>query len=201
MTPTFKQFITEDRVVHKLKGSEPWIKPLIRATFPEYRGRLVRLVATDGPINASSYWDGGSRDYFAFVHIDTLRATSLAPAQSAYDRPVPGLDRVTLPPGVACVMHSIVMGKDRGITVYVRKDNVVNFLPTVTEEVDDLRAQQSAAEADVKAASLALKEFPRGAMGLTPDAVKASAEYKQAKAAYNTAFQRLRAINAQISKK
>ena len=41
-----------------------------------------------------------------------------------------------------------------------------------------------------------LKAFPTGAMGLTPDDVKASDTYKAAKKSFDTAFARLRAFNA-----
>lgn len=52
-------------------------------------------------------------------------------------------------------------------------------------------------EAEVKAASAALKEFPRGTMGLTPDDVKASPEWRAAKTRYELAFARLRAWNGE----
>ena len=50
-------------------------------------------------------------------------------------------------------------------------------------------------EAAVKAASEALKRFARGPMGLTPDAVKFSPDYRAAKLAFDTAFSRLRQFN------
>jgi hypothetical protein len=44
--------------------------------------------------------------------------------------------------------------------------------------------------------SKVLKSFPRLSNGLTPDSVKASTEYKSAKANYQRAFSALRAFNA-----
>jgi hypothetical protein len=52
-------------------------------------------------------------------------------------------------------------------------------------------------EAAVKQASQALKQFPRGPMGLTPDEVKFSPEYQAAKRTYWIAFKRLRQFNSQ----
>lgn len=47
------------------------------------------------------------------------------------------------------------------------------------------------------AASKKLKAIAGGGtMGLTPDSVKASPEYKQAKAEYSAAFARVRAFNS-----
>lgn len=45
-----------------------------------------------------------------------------------------------------------------------------------------------------------LGAFPKGEMGLTPDDVKASPEYRKAKAAYDHAFHALRAVNAKGTK-
>lgn len=52
----------------------------------------------------------------------------------------------------------------------------------------------------VDAASAALKAFPKGPMGLTPDAVKALPEYQAAKREYAVAFAALRAANATKSR-
>lgn len=49
---------------------------------------------------------------------------------------------------------------------------------------------------DCKAAGAALKAFPRGRMGLTPDAVKATPEWRAAKQAYDRAFAALRSFNS-----
>jgi hypothetical protein len=51
-------------------------------------------------------------------------------------------------------------------------------------------------ELAVQAASEALRNFPKGPMGLTPDSVKQSAEYKAAKARFSRAFQALREFNS-----
>lgn len=45
-------------------------------------------------------------------------------------------------------------------------------------------------------AGKALGKFPKGPMGLTPDAVKHSTEFKTAKAIFDLAFARLRAFNS-----
>ncbi len=58
-------------------------------------------------------------------------------------------------------------------------------------------ATENTLEAEVAAASAALRDFPRGSMGLTPDAVKASPEWRAAKTRYELAFARLRSWNGQ----
>lgn len=58
------------------------------------------------------------------------------------------------------------------------------------------KAARDAIGADVARASAALNRFPVGPMGLTPDAVKASPEYRAAKMAFDSAFAGQRCFNA-----
>lgn len=59
---------------------------------------------------------------------------------------------------------------------------------------------RDAAESASKAASVALRAFPRLANGLVPDAVKYTPEYKAAKTRFDTAFARERAVNEWLGK-
>lgn len=54
--------------------------------------------------------------------------------------------------------------------------------------------------AELDRTSAALDRFPKGPMGLTPDAVKFSPEYRSAKQAFDTAFAKTRAFNAVFTK-
>lgn len=65
---------------------------------------------------------------------------------------------------------------------------------------DEAKAQADTLNAIVKVAGDALKTFPKGPMGLTPDAVRATAEWQTAKATYDNAFARLRAFNARFTR-
>jgi len=61
--------------------------------------------------------------------------------------------------------------------------------------------QQELLECDVARTSKALKAISGGGpMGLTPDNVKTSPEYRAAKRAYDTAFSRLRTFNSRSAK-
>jgi len=51
-------------------------------------------------------------------------------------------------------------------------------------------------EEAVKAASFILSGFPRNASGLTPDGIKATSEYKEAKTLFDELFKRLQMYNA-----
>lgn len=59
---------------------------------------------------------------------------------------------------------------------------------------DEQKASKDRLWDEMMQASKALKVFPKGNMGLTPDAVKQSPEYKAAQAAYRTAEARFKAF-------
>ena len=60
---------------------------------------------------------------------------------------------------------------------------------------DAAKARKAELEARSAAASAVLNAFPKGAMGLTPDAVKFSPEFRAAKRAFDTAFEAERRFN------
>ncbi len=60
---------------------------------------------------------------------------------------------------------------------------------------EEFKAKRAELDSEVAAASAALQLFPRSAIGLTPDAVKFSPEYRKAKARYSDAARNLRNFN------
>ncbi len=58
-----------------------------------------------------------------------------------------------------------------------------------------IEAARKILETELDAASKAIKAFPHHENGLTPDSVKATAEWKAAKAKLNTAFAVFRKFN------
>jgi len=107
---------------------DPVIKKIVSACFPNYNGRKFSVQAQNFPLDVRSYWDGGSRDYFAFYCLSTGSAVPM-PEQGLNNKPMPGADRVTLPDGIICVERSYFQGKDCGITIHVNPANMPKFLP------------------------------------------------------------------------
>jgi hypothetical protein len=104
------------------------LKAIIAACYPDVKIRKgVSIETQDRPLNVASYWDGGSRDYFVFFCLTTSKVVPV-PAQSAFDRPLGGADRVTLPDGIVCVERSYFCGKDVGITLHVNPANMPKLL-------------------------------------------------------------------------
>lgn len=114
-----------------LTGKEPLVQEIVGKAFPAYRGRRFDLVISE-TVDVRSYWSGGSRDYFVILNLENGKA-ALVPAQSGYDRPITGAEDVPLGNGVIVVEHSIMEGKDMGITIHAGKDNISLLLPAPVE--------------------------------------------------------------------
>lgn len=65
----------------------------------------------------------------------------------------------------------------------------------------EARSLRDRLEAETAKWEKALKHFPRGAMGLTPDHVKSSPEFIATKSAFDHAFSKLRQFNSMFTKK
>ncbi|MFK4131937.1 hypothetical protein ACI2KR_06535 [Pseudomonas luteola] len=61
---------------------------------------------------------------------------------------------------------------------------------------DEAKAKADELDAAYRYHGNKLKAFPKGALGLTPDDIKSSPEYKAVKRDFDEAFSRLRAFNA-----
>lgn len=105
--------------------------------FPSYRGRKFRVCITDSPLNVKSCWDGGSRDYFAFVRLVDGKFFGEVGAQSAFDKPIKGAESVSLPQGMGCVEHSIFCGKDMGLTLYLNPQDSPKLLEVQEENLSE----------------------------------------------------------------
>jgi hypothetical protein len=70
------------------------------------------------------------------------------------------------------------------------------FISEATDlDYEGFKAARAVVDAEVDSASKELKKFPRGNMGLTPDDVKNSPEFKSTKRAYDVAFKKLQTLN------
>jgi hypothetical protein len=136
-----------------LTYTDPAAQPaiaLMRRAFPSYTGRSFKVRIANGPVDVRSAWDGGSRDYFAFVRLDGSSVTPPVPAQSAFDRRIAGAEAVELPAGVACVEHTIFCGKDLGCTLILAPENAPALLPPAADDLPAEVARVVVAAASMK---------------------------------------------------
>lgn len=100
------------------------LEKILRASFPDYRGRKFRLDMTEAVHCSDTYWDGGSRSQYVGVNLATGKLMPLpdlisggyAPHADAFYKL---LSSVPLKPGLAIVRHSIFCGKDAGLTIHL----------------------------------------------------------------------------------
>lgn len=101
----------------------PEIARIVSRCFPSYHGKKVRLDTLTLPKSVRSYWDGGSRDYFVFYELSSGKTLPVHSNHPFFEPQHP--DTVTsLPPGVVIVEHSIFCGKDTGITIHARPEDL-----------------------------------------------------------------------------
>lgn len=112
----------------KVSKTDAGVKAILQKTFPDYAGRKIVVETTDLPIDIRSYWDGGSRSYFAMVRLGDLAVVDLPQNGTPYDAGPIARDGVVVPKGYALVRHEYFCGHDLGITIYVSPDSLPKWL-------------------------------------------------------------------------
>ena len=121
---------------------------VIRAAFPDYRKRACYLLEfpQDSGVRINSYWDGGTREYFAVVRLSDMKQTrmptqthpffDMAPLQGQETTTV-SVDRAGnvmlkyLPPGFALVSTGMFCGKPSTARVWLNAENITKMLPAI----------------------------------------------------------------------
>jgi hypothetical protein len=113
--------MNDDYFGTQVSKTDPFVKKILAHTFPNYRGRKIRLrtgVKTFAFDDAN--WSGGSRTVYKLINSQTWETmridSSQAPwspymAQARESRP--------LPPNAVVVEHIMFQGKDCGIRINV----------------------------------------------------------------------------------
>ena len=122
------------RTIH-LNGNDPTAKLVTSAAFPAYTGRKfkVTIVEKNHKFNLTSGWEDGSRDFYAVVRLSDMTSveiSQLSVVGNNFNRS--GIDFL-LPEGFAVVEHSIFLGKDAGITIFITEANAMALLPAPVE--------------------------------------------------------------------
>lgn len=114
----------------------PEVKAMARKVFPDYTGRKFKLDNSGRPVNVTSYWDGGSRDYFTALNLNTNQVMTVPQNGTPFDGGPIAPNGVIVPEGFMIAEHSIFCGKDTGITFYVNPKTSTGFLPPVSSLTD-----------------------------------------------------------------
>jgi hypothetical protein len=112
------------------------IKKILKATFPGYTGKKIKVVTGDFPTNFSSNWSGGSRNDYVFYNLANGKAKPVPESGSGFGTNPNALniDTSTTPDSLVLVQHTIFSGKDLGITIYAKPGAVAPLLPAPEDE-------------------------------------------------------------------
>lgn len=98
----------------KLSKSDKAVRAILAATYPEYRGRKVTAqIATTYYVENA--WGGGSRSYAVAMDLATGKTAAAAVTVGP---------TIEIPSGVIIVEHSYFCGKDVGIRIFVRAEDM-----------------------------------------------------------------------------
>jgi len=100
-------------------------EPIIKATFPQYNGRKIKIEFTDKVTFYDTNWGGGTKNTYAAVKSNGQVGHFYAPAP--WVNPVEGMT-TDLPTDTLLVEHSIFCGKDCGITIYMHPANAPKWI-------------------------------------------------------------------------
>lgn len=107
------------------------VKPLVEATFPEYRGRKFQVEAACQVTLYDLNWSGGTRSVYRTCTTEGRYIGSSAKANAAapWNNAAEG-QRVPVPQGAVIVKHSEFCGKDCGLTIYIHPEDMPKLLPS-----------------------------------------------------------------------
>ena len=103
---------------------------IVNATFPQYRGRKIRVAPAEKVGLHGLNWSGGSRSVYRACTLDgqflgsSAKYNMMAPWDS---RQVEG-QSLPLMPGACVVEHSYFCGKDSGLRIYVHPNDMPKML-------------------------------------------------------------------------
>lgn len=112
------------------------VPQVILNAFPNYNGKKFRLSVCESVDLIGAYWDGGSRTEYCAVKLDTGEVASANPQITNPFR-VPEAPSVEIPARTAIVAHIIFCGKDMGLEIFARPEDVAPMLPPVDELTED----------------------------------------------------------------
>lgn len=109
----------------RMKVKKADVKPIVQATFPNYRGRTFEIEFTPKVTFHDTNWGGGTRNLYTAVASDgrSIKLGVPAPWQNAVEGKT-----MDLPEDILIVKHTVFCGKDLGITIYANPVHLPKWL-------------------------------------------------------------------------
>jgi hypothetical protein len=116
------------KTYHVSEKDSPLAVEIMRAAFPAYKGRKFKVAEIADPSSFGlygCYWSGGSRSSYAGIQLVSGKVGwfgGINPLRESEPK-------TNVPLDCAIVEHSIFCGKDTGLTLHLRPENVAKMLP------------------------------------------------------------------------
>lgn len=101
-------------------------KPIIAATFPEYRGRRINVKFSKEISFWDTNWGGGTKNTYKALNMETSKVGAFY-APAPWINPVEGVT-IELPENVLVIEHSMFCGHDLGLTIHAHPSREIMFL-------------------------------------------------------------------------
>jgi hypothetical protein len=113
----------------KMKVKKSDIAGIVKATFPEYKGRKFGLRPVETVMFTDLNYSGGTRNKYRACTTsgESIESKFNLNAMPPWANPFEG-KRVELPAGAVVVEHSMFCGQDCGLTVYVNPADMPKML-------------------------------------------------------------------------
>jgi hypothetical protein len=120
-------------LIQELYTNDPEVKKIARQVFPDYKGNSIEVIEFNGPKQLPSYWDGGSRDYWAIMNLSTNNYKMVPENGTPFVNNGKIFRISKLPPNFAIINYHT--GRVHLLRIYVNKDNLSKMIPQTTNEL------------------------------------------------------------------
>jgi hypothetical protein len=97
----------------------PQVEAIIRGTFPQYTGHMLRVESCESVEVTHTKWRNGTRNHYMACELDGAHIQLT----------VRDGDEIELRPGACVVCRSIVESREAGLTFYVHPSDVNSIVP------------------------------------------------------------------------
>jgi hypothetical protein len=111
--------------------NDPFLRQIVDRAAPRFEGRVVTLEEANHPVNVTSMWSEGYKDYFTFINLSTLQVKEVPETNPMQGKPPAPM---AVPPGFALVEHSY-MGTRQSVTIHINPENMSKLIQAPTAEL------------------------------------------------------------------
>ena len=111
--------------------NDPFLRQIVDKAAPRFNGKAVTLEEETHPVDVTSMWSEGYKDYFTFINLATMQVKEVPETNPMQGKPPAPM---SIPPGFALVEHSY-MGTRQGVTIHVNPENMSKLIQAPTADL------------------------------------------------------------------